>query len=355
MRAERDRRAAILTAEGTKQAAILTAEGEQQAAVLTAEGARQAAILRAEGEAKAIATVFAAIHDGDPDQQAAQLPVPADAAQARRGRGEQGVRDPVGVHAGVRRDRRLADAGLARPGAGAQPETAKPDAIVPPPRGAAEALTGRAAASALQGPRRCSTRCPRSSRPCSRWLARPRQAERGGRRRALREIRLALLEADVNFKVVKEFVARVQERALGAEVMESLTPASRSSRSSTRSSSRSWAARATPRSPSRAAADRDPDGRPAGLGQDDRLRPSWPSCSRRRQAARRARRRDVYRPAAIDQLVDARRAAWACRSTRRARTLDPVDIARGGVGVRAPTAATWSSSTPPAACTSTTS
>src|SRR5476649_1683045 len=69
MRAERDRRAAILTAEGTKQAAILTAEGEQQAAVLTAEGARQAAILRAEGEAKAIATVFAAIHAGNPDQK----------------------------------------------------------------------------------------------------------------------------------------------------------------------------------------------------------------------------------------------------------------------------------------------
>jgi regulator of protease activity HflC (stomatin/prohibitin superfamily) len=69
MRAERDRRAAILTAEGTKQAAILTAEGEQRAAVLTAEGARQAAILRAEGEAKAIATVFSAIHAGNPDHK----------------------------------------------------------------------------------------------------------------------------------------------------------------------------------------------------------------------------------------------------------------------------------------------
>jgi regulator of protease activity HflC (stomatin/prohibitin superfamily) len=69
MRAERDRRAAILTAEGTKQAAILTAEGEQRAAVLTAEGARQAAILRAEGEAKAIATVFEAIHAGDADHK----------------------------------------------------------------------------------------------------------------------------------------------------------------------------------------------------------------------------------------------------------------------------------------------
>ena len=69
MRAERDRRAAILNAEGVKQSQILTAEGEQQSAVLRAEGARQAAILRAEGEAKAIETVFAAIHEGDPDSQ----------------------------------------------------------------------------------------------------------------------------------------------------------------------------------------------------------------------------------------------------------------------------------------------
>jgi len=41
----------------------------------------------------------------------------------------------------------------------------------------------------------------------------------------LREVRLALLEADVNYKVVKDFVARVKERAVGAEVMRSLTPA----------------------------------------------------------------------------------------------------------------------------------
>jgi regulator of protease activity HflC (stomatin/prohibitin superfamily) len=69
MRAERDKRAAILTAEGEKQAAVLTAEGEKQAAVLKAEGARSAAILRAEGEAKAIATVFDAIHQGDADHK----------------------------------------------------------------------------------------------------------------------------------------------------------------------------------------------------------------------------------------------------------------------------------------------
>ncbi|HEY1689595.1 MAG TPA: SPFH domain-containing protein [Solirubrobacteraceae bacterium] len=68
MRAERDRRAAILTAEGERQAAILTAEGEKQAAVLQAEGEKQSAILRSEGEAKAIDTVFSAIHEGRPDK-----------------------------------------------------------------------------------------------------------------------------------------------------------------------------------------------------------------------------------------------------------------------------------------------
>jgi regulator of protease activity HflC (stomatin/prohibitin superfamily) len=67
MRAERDKRAAILTAEGVKQSQILTAEGEKQSAILRAEGQRQAAILHAEGQARAIDTVFRAIHEGDPD------------------------------------------------------------------------------------------------------------------------------------------------------------------------------------------------------------------------------------------------------------------------------------------------
>ena len=67
MRAERDRRAAILNAEGLKQSQILTAEGEKQSAVLRAQGAKESQILRAEGEAKAIDTVFRAIHEGDPD------------------------------------------------------------------------------------------------------------------------------------------------------------------------------------------------------------------------------------------------------------------------------------------------
>ncbi|MDO5634565.1 MAG: SPFH domain-containing protein [Micrococcus sp.] len=68
MRAERDRRAAILTAEGTKQAQILTAEGERQAQILAAEGDAQARILRANAEAEAIDVVFEAIHTGGADQ-----------------------------------------------------------------------------------------------------------------------------------------------------------------------------------------------------------------------------------------------------------------------------------------------
>jgi regulator of protease activity HflC (stomatin/prohibitin superfamily) len=67
MRAERDRRAAILTAEGSKQSQILTAEGERQADILRAEGESQARIIRAEAEAQAIGAVFKAIHDGDAD------------------------------------------------------------------------------------------------------------------------------------------------------------------------------------------------------------------------------------------------------------------------------------------------
>jgi regulator of protease activity HflC (stomatin/prohibitin superfamily) len=80
MRADRDKRAAILSAEGAKQSAILTAEGAKQASVLRARGEAEAAVVRADadataqatrarGEAQAIATVFQAIHEGNPDQR----------------------------------------------------------------------------------------------------------------------------------------------------------------------------------------------------------------------------------------------------------------------------------------------
>ena len=67
MRADREKRATILTAEGVKQSQILTAEGEKQGAILKAEGQKQAVMLQAEGQAKAIDTVFRAIHEGNPD------------------------------------------------------------------------------------------------------------------------------------------------------------------------------------------------------------------------------------------------------------------------------------------------
>ena len=126
MRAERDRRAAILTAEGTKQAAILTAEGERQSQILSAEGEAQARVLRANAEAEAIEVVFDAIHSGGADsevlayQYLQSLPkiadgqantmfvVPAELTRALQGLGEafapgDGGR-PTPEHAPRRRD-----------------------------------------------------------------------------------------------------------------------------------------------------------------------------------------------------------------------------------------------------------
>ncbi len=103
MRAERDRRAAILTAEGEKQAQILTAEGAKQAAVLTAEGERQAKPRSFARRAKPRRST--GLHGnprGRAGPRAAQLRIPADAAPARRRRRQQGVRHPLGVHPGLR-------------------------------------------------------------------------------------------------------------------------------------------------------------------------------------------------------------------------------------------------------------
>ena len=69
LRTERDKRTAILTAEGVRQSQILTAEGAKQSAIFTAEGVRQSQVLVAQGQAEAIGTVFEAIHRGRPDPQ----------------------------------------------------------------------------------------------------------------------------------------------------------------------------------------------------------------------------------------------------------------------------------------------
>ena len=81
LKAERERRAAILTAEGEKQSAILTAEGAKQSAILTAQGEAEAEVLRAdadaraeviraEGEAKAVEKIYAALHEANPTSAA---------------------------------------------------------------------------------------------------------------------------------------------------------------------------------------------------------------------------------------------------------------------------------------------
>ena len=80
MKAERERRQAILQAEGTKQSAILVAEGEKEAAILRADAEKQAAILRADGEAqaillvqKALADSLALLNEANPNDQVIKL------------------------------------------------------------------------------------------------------------------------------------------------------------------------------------------------------------------------------------------------------------------------------------------
>jgi regulator of protease activity HflC (stomatin/prohibitin superfamily) len=80
MKAERDRRQAILQAEGTKHSAILVAEGEKESAILRADAAKQAAILKAEGDAQAIMEVQKAmaeslrlLNDAAPNDQVIKL------------------------------------------------------------------------------------------------------------------------------------------------------------------------------------------------------------------------------------------------------------------------------------------
>jgi regulator of protease activity HflC (stomatin/prohibitin superfamily) len=69
MKAERERRAVILTAEGEKQSQILTAEGARQAAILNAEGAAKAIVIKAEAEAEAVQRVFDAVRSADLDDK----------------------------------------------------------------------------------------------------------------------------------------------------------------------------------------------------------------------------------------------------------------------------------------------
>ena len=144
---------------------------------------------------------------------------------------------------------------------------------------------------------------------------------------ALREVRLALLEADVNFKVVKEFVAAVRERAVGQDVLQSLTPAQQVIKIV-----------------------RDELGRLMGAGEDNQLdlaaRPpvgimlcglqgagKTTTCGKLALKLRRDKRNpllvpaDVYRPAAIEQLKTLGRQLDIAVYDSSADQ-DPVDICR---------------------------
>ncbi|MFY7862438.1 MAG: SPFH domain-containing protein [Rhodoluna sp.] len=89
MKAERERRAVILTAEGEKQSQILTAEGARQAAILNAEGAAKAIVIKAEAEAEAVQRVFDAVRIANLDekmlayQYLEQLPVIANGTASK--------------------------------------------------------------------------------------------------------------------------------------------------------------------------------------------------------------------------------------------------------------------------------
>ena len=134
MRAEREKRAAILTAEGVRQARILTAEGEKQSAILTAEGAKRSAILRAEGQAEAIAAVFQAVHDNDPDPKLLAYQYLQTLPQLAQGQGNTFWVIPSEVTSALRSVASAFGSGDAAPAAStapAQPRTTEPRTTEP--------------------------------------------------------------------------------------------------------------------------------------------------------------------------------------------------------------------------------
>jgi regulator of protease activity HflC (stomatin/prohibitin superfamily) len=176
MRAEREKRAAILTAEGVRQSKILTAEGDKQSEILRAEGDKQGAILRAEGQALAIDQVFSSIHRNDPDpkllayQYLQTLPqlaagagntfwvIPSEVTTALKavtsafgGNGEGG---PAGAESAATAPRAAAP-GAAAPGAAAEPVAVEPGdtaAAVAAAQREAAALTAAAMSAGVPVP-----------------------------------------------------------------------------------------------------------------------------------------------------------------------------------------------------------
>ena len=171
---------------------------------------------------------------------------------------------------------------------------------------------------------------------------------------ALREVRIALLEADVALPVVRDFVDRGARARRSARTCSARSRRARWwSRSSTITWSRCWAATAPSRPrPQRAAAGRDPDGRPAGLGQDHDLRQDRAAPARAASASKVLMASlDAQRPAAQEQLAHARRADRRRHPADRRRRDAARDHPARAWRRRGARATTSSSSTPPAGCT----
>ena len=154
MRAEREKRAAVLTAEGVRQSKILTAEGEKQSAILTAEGVRQAKILTAEGEAQAIAAVFQAVHDNDPDPKLLAYQYLQTLPQLAQGAGNTFWVIPSEVTSALRSVASAFGGGDSVPAAGTEPATRGKTRREPPavPVGDAPALDPAPSSGSIPAP-----------------------------------------------------------------------------------------------------------------------------------------------------------------------------------------------------------
>ena len=170
---------------------------------------------------------------------------------------------------------------------------------------------------------------------------------------ALREIRMALLEADVNFKVVKAFIDRVRDKAVDQEVLKSLTPAQQVVRIVRDEMLALFGDTQGGLPATAAAAARRPDARPAGIRQDDDERQAWAVADEAGEAS--AAGVDRRQASGGDRAAERRREAGGRARARSGRRDGSGQARRGRADAkRRMPASTWSSSTPPDGCTSTT-
>ncbi len=174
-------------------------------------------------------------------------------------------------------------------------------------------------------------------------------------RAAMREVRVALLEADVALPVARDFVDQVTEQAIGQEVIRSVTPGQMVVKIVNDALVEMLGGETCRAQPRRQSAGGDHDGRPAGLGQDDDHRQARQAPDRKRERKKVLMASlDVARPAAQEQLAvlgAPGRGRRRCRSSPASRRSRSPSARSSRRSCRASTSCC---STPPAASTSTT-